>query len=135
MTSPRLATGVAPENTCGVIARLVTGHTRLQLGEERGMGGGKRGRMRIVRMAQGKGRRRKKEEAKRKRSEDGKKEKEGEKKKKAEEQEGAEKRESGTVVREGVEEGVVTVTGTEGGVEMGGEGEMGERSGGTACQA
>jgi hypothetical protein len=109
---------VAPENTCGVIAWLVTGHTRLQLGGGAGDGGRKE-RTRAD-CTNGTGKRTekdgegKKEEAKRKRSEDGKKEK-GENKK-AEEWEGAEKRESGTVVREGVEEGAVTVT--EGGVEI-----------------
>ena len=71
----------------------------------------------------------KKEEAKRKRREDGKKEKEGEIKKKVEERGGAEKREKGTMVREGVEEGRGTVTEKEGGVEVGG-GRWGEGVGG-----
>uniref|UniRef100_A0A8C7NZB8 CCHC-type domain-containing protein n=1 Tax=Oncorhynchus mykiss TaxID=8022 RepID=A0A8C7NZB8_ONCMY len=68
----------------------------------------------------------KKEEAKRKRREDGKKEKEGEIKKKVEERGGAEKREKGTVGREGVEgveEGRGTVTEKEGGVDVGGGGD------------
>nr|XP_029541374.1 uncharacterized protein LOC115144456 [Oncorhynchus nerka] len=62
----------------------------------------------------------KKEEARRKRCEDGKKEKEERRKKKRKNGKERRQRESGTVVREGVEEGSVTVTGDGGRCEMGG---------------
>lgn len=71
VTSRRLATGVALQHTCGVIARLVKGHTPLQLEGERGMEGGENERERMKVMTQVKGRHRKRTGGRRLREERG----------------------------------------------------------------